>query len=107
MRTLVGALLIALGAEIASAQLVAKQITAADTNLLFGGADAEGGIGDWYVSNGVVQAVIDDAGPVPDLVPILAPADVPPMQSEISPTGGTIIDLGPAGQDGDELPQLF
>ena len=27
------------------------------------GADAEGGIGDWYLSNGVVQAIIDDAGP--------------------------------------------
>jgi hypothetical protein len=107
MRTLLGASLILLLAVGAYAQPISQQITAADTNLLFGGADAEGGIGDWYVSNGVVQAIIDDAGPVPDLVPILAPADVPPMQSEISPTGGTIIDLGPAGQDGDELPQLF
>src|SRR5215831_3585490 len=107
MRTLVGALSIVLAAAGAQAQPVSRQITAADTNLLFGGADAEGGIGDWYVSNGVVQAIIDDAGPVSDLAGILPPDQVPPIQSEISPTGGTLIDLGVAGQDGDELPQLF
>src|ERR1043166_2655302 len=32
----------------ADAALVAKQIGAGDTALLFGGADAEGGVGDWY-----------------------------------------------------------
>jgi hypothetical protein len=72
-----------------------------------GGADAEGGIGDWYLSNGVVQAVIDEAGVAPDLVGIVPPGQEPPIQSEINPTGGTVIDLGRAGADGDELPQLF
>jgi hypothetical protein len=91
----------------AFAQPVAKQITAADTALLFGGADAEGGIGDWYVSNGVVQAIVDDAAVVADLVGIVPAGQEPPMQSEINPTGGTIIDLGRAGADGDELPQFF
>ncbi len=107
MRDLVGAFVVALAASAAVAQPISQQITAADTQLLFGGADAEGGIGDWYVSNGVVQAIIDDAAPASDLVGILPPDQVPPIQSEISPTGGTIIDLGPAGRDGDELPQLF
>ncbi len=91
----------------AMGQPVAKQITSADTTLLFGGADAEGGIGDWYVSNGVVQAIIDDVGIASDLVGIVPPGQEPPIQSEISPTGGTLIDLGRAGRDGDELPQLF
>jgi hypothetical protein len=89
------------------AQPVAKQIGATDTALLFGGADAEGGIGDWYVSNGVVQAIIDDAAVAADLVGIVPAGQEPPIQSEINPTGGTIIDLGRAGMDGDELPQLF
>jgi hypothetical protein len=91
----------------ARAALVAKQIRAADTPPLFGGADAEGGIGDWYLSNGVVQAIIDDAGPVSDLAGVVPPGKVPPKQSEINPTGGTLIDLGRAGADGDELVQLF
>ena len=91
----------------ADAALVSKQVGAADTGLLFGGADAEGGIGDWYLSNGVVQAIIDDAGPVADLVGILPAGQVPPKQSEINPTGGTLIDLGRVGADGDELVQLF
>ena len=34
----------------------AQQISRGDTALLFGGIDAEGGIGDWYLSNGVVEA---------------------------------------------------
>jgi hypothetical protein len=107
MRTLLGASLVLLLAVGAHAQPMSQQITAADTNLLFGGADAEGGIGDWYLSNGVVQAIIDDAGPVSDLAGVVPPGQVPPKQSEINPTGGTLIDLGRAGADGDELVQLF
>jgi hypothetical protein len=94
------------GSGMAGAQ-VAQRIGPGDTSLLFGGADAEGGIGDWYLSNGVVQAIIDDAGVTPDLVGVLPPGQEPPIQSEINPTGGTLIDLGRAGADGDELPQLF
>jgi hypothetical protein len=99
--------IVGLGASGATAQPIAQQITVANTALLFGGADAEGGIGDWYLSNGVVQAVIDDAGLATDLTGIVAAGQEPPIQSQISPTGGTIVDLGRAGRDGDELPQLF
>jgi hypothetical protein len=96
-----------LGGGVAAGQPVATQIGAADTALLFGGADAEGGIGDWYLSNGVVQAIVDDAGIATDLVGVVPAGQEPPIQSEINPTGGTLIDLGRAGRDGDELPQFF
>src|SRR5438034_1152253 len=90
----------------ATARPMALQLTSGDTALLFGGTDAEGGIGDWYVSNGVVQAIIDNVGKAQDLVPLLG-ASAPPIQSEINLTGGTIIDLGRVGQDDDQLTQMF
>ena len=91
----------------AAAQPVSKQVTAGDAALLFGGPDAEGGIGDWYVSNGVVQAIIDGVGPQADLVGVVPGDQVPPVQSEIAPTGGTLIDAGRVGANDDALPQLF
>src|SRR5262249_34227141 len=84
----------ALVGGVAVGQPVSKQITGADTGLLFGGADAEGGIGDWYLSNGVVQAIIDDVGIATDLVGIVPPGQEPPIQSQAAATGGTLIDLG-------------
>jgi len=91
----------------AQAQLVAQRIGAGDTGLLFGGTDAEGGIGDWYLSNGVVQAIIDDVGPRADLVAVLSGSAAPPMQSEIAATGGTLIDIGRVGANDDQVPQMF
>jgi hypothetical protein len=84
---------------------VAQQIGAGDTALIFGGLDAEGGIGDWYVGNGVVEAIIDNIGPQPDLVGVVPTP--PPLQSEINTTGGTIIDASAAGANGDQLTQMF
>ena len=52
----VGALVLSAG----TAFPVAQQIGVPDTALLFGGIDAQGGIGDWYVSNGVVEAIVDN-----------------------------------------------
>jgi len=101
-----GVLVVALASAV-SAQPVAQQIGEADGALLFGGGDAEGGIGDWYVSNGVVEAIIDDAGPTPDLVGVLPPGTEPAMQSSAAPTGGTLIDLGLVGADDDQLSQMF
>lgn len=89
------------------AEPVARRIGSADGALLFGGGDAAGGVGDWYVSNGVVEAVIDDAGPTPDLVGILPPGTEPAMQSSAAPTGGTLIDLGLVGAHDDQLSQMF
>lgn len=86
---------------------VATRVTAGNAaSVLFAGTDADGGIDDWYVSNGVVQAVIDDVGPQDDLVPLLGPS-APPKVSEFAFTGCSIIDLGNNGQNNDHLTQLF
>ena len=95
----VGALVLSAG----TAFPVAQQIGGGDTALLFGGTDAQGGIGDWYVSNGVVEAIIDDVGVQGDV----PGSTQPPKQSEFSPTGGTILDLALVGADNDQLPQMF
>src|SRR5215468_4343172 len=90
-------------AGVALGQSVALQITPADTARLFGGIDAEGGIGDWYVSNGVIEAIIDNVGIQSDLTGILPPGTEPPIQSEIADTGGNLIDLGRVGANDDQL----
>jgi len=86
---------------------VAQQITSGDTALLFGGSDAEGGIGDWYLSNGVIEAIIDDAGIQGDLTAVVGSGNEPATQSNASPTGGTLIDLATVGDDNDQLNQVF
>ena len=91
----------------ASAEPVAERVTTANAGArLFGGTDADGGIGDWYVSNGVVEAIIDDVGAQSDLIALLGAA-APPKQSEAAFTGGSLIDLGLVGADDDQLGQLF
>jgi hypothetical protein len=62
----------------------------------FGGTDADGGISDWYLSNGIVELIVDDAALQDDLPPGVV---APPKQSENALTGGTIIDLGLVGAD--------
>ena len=91
----------------APAAPVAEQVTVANAaDRLFGGSDADGGIDDWYLSNGVVQAIIDDVGPQDDLVALLGPA-APPKVSEFAFTGCSLIDLGLAGKNNDHLSQIF
>jgi hypothetical protein len=86
---------------------VAEQVTAGNAaSRLFGGSDADGGIDDWYVSNGVVQAIVDDVGPQADLVPLLG-AGAPSKVNEFAFTGCSLIDLGSAGRNNDHLTQLF
>ncbi|MBY0274695.1 CehA/McbA family metallohydrolase [Candidatus Binatia bacterium] len=75
-------------------------------SVLFAGTDADGGIDDWYVSNGVVQAIVDDVGPQDDLVPLLGPA-APPKVSEFALSGCSVLDLGNNGQNNDHLTQIF
>jgi len=99
----VGVVLGALVLSVQPALPVAQQIGVPDTALIFGGSDADGGIGDWYVSNGVVEAIIDDVGVQGDV----PGSTQPPKQSEFSPTGGTILDLALVGADNDQLPQMF
>jgi hypothetical protein len=86
--------------------LVAARVTIDNASeLLFAGTDADGGIDDWYLSNGVVQAIIDDAGPQADLVGVVP--SPPAKQSEAGFTGGTLIDLGRVGENNDQLAQMF
>jgi hypothetical protein len=100
---LVGLLL----APAAGAAPTAQQVTAGNAaDLLFGGSDAVGGVGDWYLSNGVVEAIVDDVGPQVDLVPLLGPA-APVKQSSGARSGGTLVDLGLVGADNDQLGQMF
>jgi len=89
----------------ARAEPVAERIALANAaERLFGGTDADGGIDDWYLSNGIVEAIVDDAGPQTDLPAGVVP---PPRQSEAGVSGGTLIDLGLVGRDNDQLSHLF
>jgi hypothetical protein len=86
---------------------VAEQVTIGNAATdLFQGTDADGGIGDWYLSNGVVEAIIDDVGPQDDLVPLLG-ANAPPKASEAAFTGGSLLDVGRVGKNSDQLGQMF
>jgi hypothetical protein len=98
-------LLLLAAAARAGAPLVAEQVTVANAaDRLFGGIDADGGIGDWVLSNGIVEAIIDDVALQDDLPAGVTP---PPKQSEAGFTGGTLIDLGLVGADNDQLAQMF
>ena len=91
----------------AGAQFVASQVDLGNAaTLLFTGPDADGGIDDWYLSNGVIEATVDDVGPQDDLVPLLG-VNAPPKVSEFAFTGCSVIDLGNKGQFNDQLTQLF
>jgi hypothetical protein len=86
--------------------LVAERVTIdSAAELLFTGSDADGGIDDWYLSNGVVQAIIDDVGPQNDLIGVVPTP--PAKQSEAGFTGGTLIDLGRVSANNDQLAQMF
>lgn len=84
----------------AYAQLVAQRVTVANAPArLFSGSDAIGGIGDWYLSNGIVEVIVDDVGNQSD-VPV-------PKQNFIAPSGGTLVDVALVGRDNDQLNQIF
>ena len=71
----------------AAPRLVAERITSEnfDTHHV-GGPDADGGIDDWFLSNGTICAVISD----------------PEHESPLTPRGGVLIDLGHCGADDDQ-----
>jgi hypothetical protein len=87
-------------AGVADAQLVAERVTTANAaTRLFSGSKVVGGVGDWYLSNGIVEVIVDDAG---------NEADIPvPKQNMISPSGGNLVDVGIVGHDNDQLDQIF
>src|ERR1044071_1723525 len=89
----------------AYSQLAAEQITKDNAaKRLFSGTDAIGGIGDWYLSNGIVEAVIDNAAFAPDLAAVGINR---PIQNIAAPTGGTLIDLALVGKNNDQFNQMF
>ncbi|GIW41133.1 MAG: hypothetical protein KatS3mg076_1710 [Candidatus Binatia bacterium] len=86
----------------------AEQVTL-DTakKLLPGGSDAIGGVGDWYLSNDRVEAVIDDIATVDIDVAGGGTVSVDRTSSNAVATGGTLIDLGLRKKRNDQLPQSF
>ncbi|MCH8131842.1 MAG: CehA/McbA family metallohydrolase [Myxococcales bacterium] len=71
----------------ATAELVAERVTEENAaQRLFGGPDASGGIGDWYLANDLVHFIIDD----------------PSRQYAKLNHGGTLIDAGVRGRRGDD-----
>ncbi len=92
----------------AQAQLVARQITleTAGTDL-FLGSDPQGGVGDWYLSNGSVQAIIDNVGLQEDILAATGGVVALPITNGTAPSGGTLIDLGLVGRNNDQLDQIF
>lgn len=89
-----------IGQSYAQQQVVAEQITKDNAaKRLFSGSDAVGGIGDWYLSNGIVEAIIDNAALGTDVRV--------PIQNGIAPTGGTLIDFALVGKNNDQFNQMF
>ena len=76
-----------------AADLRAEQITPATASeLVIGGPDAVGGLGDWYLANDVVEVVVDDPG----------------RRYGTVNHGGTLVDAGLRGRrDEDQLARLF
>jgi hypothetical protein len=75
------------GVASGDAPLVAEQIGVANVaERQIGGPDAIGGLGDWYLANDLVEVVIDDPGR---------------RYGKLN-HGGTIVDAGVRGRDGDD-----
>src|SRR5947209_9679591 len=100
MKRMFDALLVlatALASQAYPQNLVAEQITKDNASTrLFSGSDANGGIGDWYLSNGIVEVIVDNAAFQPDLA---AMGVNRPMQNAVAPTGGCLIDIGLVGKN--------
>lgn len=71
----------------AGADPIAERITADNfESRTLGGPDADAGIGDWFLGNGTICAAISDPG----------------HESQLSPRGGVLIDLGHCGAGDDQ-----
>jgi hypothetical protein len=86
--------------------LRARQVTAATAAVdLFGGSESTGGSGDWALTNGVVQVIVDDVGWQADV--LAAVGAKLPMKTITAPSGGQLVDLGYAGENNDQLSVYF
>src|SRR5215468_11286768 len=94
------------GASCGQKPLRARQVTAATAAVdLFGGPEATGGIGDWALTNGVVEAIVDDVGWQADV--LAAVGAKLPIKTLTAPSGGQLVDLGYFDEDDDQLSVLF
>lgn len=76
-----------LAVPVASASLVAERITPDNVQeRQIGGPDAVGGIGDWYLANDRIEVIVDD----------------PSRRYATLNYGGTIVDAGLRGREGDD-----
>jgi hypothetical protein len=106
MRRLAPLLVLLLQGAAPTPPLVARRITAATASVdLFSGSDATGGIGDWALSNGIVQAVVDDVGYQVDRYQ--ASGVFVPIQGNQALSGGTLVDLGLVGHDDDQITSIY
>jgi hypothetical protein len=100
----IGTLLVSLSgiraASSAAQSLVARQVTLDNSADLFSGSEAVGGIGDWYLSNGVIQAIVDEVGYQEDV--FRSTGRYLPLRT-LGFTGGALIDLGLVGHDDDQF----
>ena len=79
--------LMLLATATAGAELIAARITESNFETHHvGGPDADGGIDDWFLSNGTLCAVVSD----------------PEHESPLGPQGGVLIDLGHCGRGDDQ-----
>lgn len=80
--------LIGLPASVHGAEPAASRVDAQNASqLLVGGPDAVGGLGDWALSNGTLCAVVADPG----------------HEGYVLPTGGSLVDLGYCGRQDDQF----
>jgi len=110
-QSFIWALLAVLGlpyaAEAACTKCVATEVTSANASkVLFGGTDAAGGIGDFYLTNKKVELIVDDVDNV-DVDVVGGTVSVNMTSSNAVATGGTLVDVGLYKQNNDQLPQSF
>ena len=100
------AVAILLGASCQGTPLRARQVTDATAATdLFGGSDATGGVGDWVLTNGLVEAIVDDVGFQADI--LAATGAKVPIQTGVARSGGMLVDLGLYGVDNDQLAIVY
>ena len=95
-----------IGASCRPKPLRARQITA-ETTAADGiaGSDATGGIGDWELTNGLVEAIVDDVGYQADVM--AATGQPVPIQTGFALSGGMLVDVANYREGNDQLNVLY
>jgi len=92
MIALVLCALLLISSPVATAEMVAERITEANAaEYLYDCPDRVGGVGDWYLANGVIWAIVDDVS----------------NPNVISSSGGSLVDLGLLSHRGEQFVQFM